>query len=41
VGSLGLGMLYDLSIPTMIAISVGVQLISVPLFLMFLRDRTG
>ncbi len=30
VGSLGLGMLYDLSIPVMIAISVGVQLISVP-----------
>jgi len=41
IGSLGLGVLYDLSIPTMIAISVGLQLVSVPLFLMFLRDKTA
>lgn len=41
VGSLALGMLYDLSIPVMVAISVGLQLVSVPLFLMFLRDKTA
>jgi hypothetical protein len=41
VGSLALGMLYDISIPAMVAISVGLQLVSVPLFLMFLRDKTA
>lgn len=40
VGSMCLGVLYDLSIPIMVSISVGLQLISVPLLLIFIRDRT-
>jgi len=41
VVSLALGMLYDISIPAMVPISVGSQLVSIPLFLMFLRDKTA
>ena len=38
LGSLALGMLYDLSIGAMVIISVGLQLLFLPMFLMFLRD---
>ena len=33
-----LGALYDLSIPTMVVVSVGLQLLFIPMFLMFVRD---
>jgi MFS family permease len=39
-GSIILGLVYDISIPLMITISVSLQLMSLPLFLMFLRDKT-
>jgi MFS family permease len=39
-GSIILGLVYDVSIPLMITISVSLQLLSIPLFLMFLRDKT-
>lgn len=38
VGSMALGALYDLSIPTMVVVSVGLQLLFIPMFLMFVRD---
>ena len=41
MGSTALGVLYDVSIPTMITISIGLQLLFVPVFLMFQRDRNG
>ncbi|HOO04851.1 MAG TPA: MFS transporter, partial [Methanomassiliicoccales archaeon] len=41
IGSTALGVLYDVSIPTMITVSVGLQLLFIPVFLMFLRDRGG
>jgi MFS family permease len=41
MGSTALGVLYDVSIPTMLTISIGLQLLFVPVFLMFLRDRSG
>lgn len=39
-GSIILGLVYDISIPLMITISVSLQLMSLPLLLMFLRDKT-
>jgi hypothetical protein len=38
LGSLALGMMYDLSVGAMVTISVGLQLLFLPMFLMFLRD---
>ncbi|MBN1110263.1 MAG: MFS transporter [Methanomassiliicoccales archaeon] len=39
IGSLVLGTMYDLSLSTMVTIAIGLQLTSLPLFLMFLSDR--
>ena len=39
VGSVSLGMLYDISIPLMMAVSVALQLICIPLFLLFLKNN--
>ena len=39
VGSVALGLMYDISIPLMIAVSVGLQLVCVPLFLLFLKNN--
>jgi len=38
VGSMALGLMYDVSISTMVVMSVGLQLLFIPLFLMFMRD---
>jgi MFS family permease len=38
-GSVILGIIYDFSIPVMIIMSIGLQLISIPLLLMFFRAK--
>jgi MFS family permease len=38
-GSLIMGVMYDLSVPMMVTIAMGLQLTSLPLLLMFLNDH--